>query len=101
MEMENCKQIQIDRTERRKRNKMLRILSEKKLRNFYVQHEGTDRPVLFEHENRDGQMFGYTDNYIKVKFPYDENLANKIKEVNLSRIESDGIVGVELLPVLK
>ena len=87
--------------ERRKRNKMLRILSEKKLRNFYVQHEGTDRPVLFEHENRDGQMFGYTDNYIKVKFPYDENLANKITEVNLSRIESDGIVGVELLPVLK
>lgn len=87
--------------ERRRRNKMLRILSEKKLRNFYSQHEGTERPVLFEHENRDGQMHGYTDNYIKVKFPFDEKLANTITEVNLSRIEADGTVGVELLAVLK
>ncbi|HET6991802.1 MAG TPA: tRNA (N(6)-L-threonylcarbamoyladenosine(37)-C(2))-methylthiotransferase MtaB [Bacteroidia bacterium] len=87
--------------ERKRRNKMLRILSEKKLRHFYSQHEGTERPVLFEHENRDGQMFGYTDNYIKVKFPYDENLTNKITEVNLTKIEADGIVGAELLAVLK
>lgn len=83
--------------ERKRRNKMLRILSEKKLRHFYAQHEGTNRPVLFEHENREGQMFGYTDNYIKVKFPYDEYLTNKITDVKLSAVEAKGIAGVELL----
>jgi threonylcarbamoyladenosine tRNA methylthiotransferase MtaB len=87
--------------ERRKRNKMLRILSEKKLRHFYSEHEGSERPVLFEHENRDGKMHGYTDNYIKVKFPYDESLANKIVEVQLTKTETDGTVGAELLAVLK
>jgi threonylcarbamoyladenosine tRNA methylthiotransferase MtaB len=87
--------------ERRKRNKMLRILSEKKLRHFYSEHEGSERPVLFEHENRDGKMHGYTDNYIKVKFPFDENLANKIVDVQLTKTETDGTVGAELLAVLK
>jgi threonylcarbamoyladenosine tRNA methylthiotransferase MtaB len=86
--------------ERRRRNKMLRILSQKKLRDFYLQHEGTERPVLFEHENRDGMMHGYTDNYIKVKFPFDENLANTIAQVQLKNIQADGIVGAELLAVL-
>ncbi len=87
--------------ERKRRNKMLRILSEKKLRHFYAQHEGSERPVLFEHENRDGKMHGYTDNYIKVKHPFDENLVNKIIEVQLTKTELDGIAGVELLSVLK
>jgi threonylcarbamoyladenosine tRNA methylthiotransferase MtaB len=87
--------------ERRKRNKMLRILSEKKLRHFYSEHEGSERPVLFEHENRDGKMHGYTDNYIKVKFPFDEKLANSIVDVQLSKVETDGTVGAELLAVLK
>lgn len=93
VEMEGTVPIQ----ERKRRNKMLRILSEKKLRHFYAQHEGTNRPVLFEHENREGQMFGYTDNYIKVKFPYDEYLTNKITDVKLSAVEAKGIAGVELL----
>jgi threonylcarbamoyladenosine tRNA methylthiotransferase MtaB len=97
IEMEGIVPVQ----ERRRRNKMLRILSEKKLRHFYSQHEGTERPVLFEHENRDGMMHGYTDNYIKVKFPFDENLANKITEVNLTNIQTDGTVGAELLAILK
>jgi threonylcarbamoyladenosine tRNA methylthiotransferase MtaB len=87
--------------ERRRRNKMLRILSQKKLRDFYSQHKGTERPVLFEHENRNGFMHGYTDNYIKVKFPFDENLANTIVPVQLSNIEADGMVGAELLATLK
>ncbi len=93
VEMEGTVPIQ----ERKRRNKMLRILSEKKLRHFYAQHEGTNRPVLFEHENREGQMFGYTDNYIKVKFPYDEYLTNKITDVKLSAVEAKGIAGIELL----
>ena len=46
-------------------------------------------------------MHGYTDNYIKVKFPFDENLANKIIQVQLNNIQADGIVGAELLALLK
>ncbi|MDQ3111672.1 MAG: tRNA (N(6)-L-threonylcarbamoyladenosine(37)-C(2))-methylthiotransferase MtaB [Bacteroidota bacterium] len=87
--------------ERRRRNKMLRILSEKKLRHFYSEHESSERPVLFEHENRDGKMHGHTDNYIKVKFPFDEKLANTIVDVQLNKVETDGTVGIELLAVLK
>jgi len=87
--------------ERRRRNKMLRILSQKKLRDFYLQHEGTERPVLFEHENRDGMMHGYTDNYIKVKFPFNETLANTITQVQLNNVQADGVVGTELLAVLE
>ncbi|CAN5153321.1 tRNA (N(6)-L-threonylcarbamoyladenosine(37)-C(2))-methylthiotransferase MtaB [soil metagenome] len=87
--------------ERKRRNKMLRILSEKKLRNFYTQYEGSERPVLFEIENKEGLMHGYTDNYIKVKYPFDENLVNTIVHVQLNKIETDGIVGAELLAVLK
>ena len=82
--------------ERRRRNKMLRILSEKKLRNFYAQHSGTIRPVLFETENRDGFMQGYTDNYIRVKFPYDKNFVNSICEIFIGETGADGIVQATL-----
>src|ERR1700741_344988 len=57
--------------ERKKRNKMLRILSAKKLRHFYEQHIGKQHKVLFEQENKDGFMFGFTENYLKVKYPFD------------------------------
>jgi threonylcarbamoyladenosine tRNA methylthiotransferase MtaB len=77
---------------RRHRNKMLRILSAKKLRQFYENHLGETRTVLFEHENRDGFMFGYTDNYVKVKITYDERLANTLQAVNLIKIETEGLV---------
>lgn len=77
--------------ERRKRNKMLRILSEKKQHHFYQQHLGKTFPVLFEKGNEDGIMHGYTPNYIKVKAPYDPFLFNTITEVQLAGIE-DGCV---------
>ncbi len=89
--MENAVPVNI----RRKRNKMLRILSAKKLRHFYAQHAGTERPVLFEQENRNGWMHGYTDNYVKVKFPFDAKLANTIANVHLEKISGDGIVQAE------
>ncbi|MBI3509722.1 MAG: tRNA (N(6)-L-threonylcarbamoyladenosine(37)-C(2))-methylthiotransferase MtaB [Bacteroidetes bacterium] len=87
--------------ERRKRNKVLRMLSEKKLRHFYSQHEGTLKPVLFEQENRNGMMYGYTDNYIRVKAEHDSSLINRITTIPLHRIAADGIVGAELLATLK
>lgn len=77
--------------ERRRRNKMLRILSEKKLQHFYRQHHGSVRPVLFEHENRGGFMHGYSDNYVKVSVPYDEKLSNSIVQIRLGETK-EGIV---------
>ncbi len=63
---------------RKNRNKMLRILSEKKREHFYKQHENTIRPVLWEGEKHGEEMTGYTDNYIKVSTSFDEHLANTI-----------------------
>lgn len=87
--------------ERRHRNKMLRILSEKKLRQFYMQHLGETRIVLFEHEEKNGSLFGYTENYIKVKVPADATLANTLCEVKLETIDSDGLVKATILKQLR
>lgn len=77
---------------RKKRNKMLRILSAKKIRHFYEQHLGETRTVLFEGDNKDGFMHGFTDNYIKVKTPYNPDLINQLKLVTLRELDADGSV---------
>ncbi len=82
---------------RKKRNKMLRILSAKKLRHFYEKHLGEICLVLFEGDNKDGFMHGFTDNYIKVKTPYDASLVNQLKKVKLKQLDADGQVLVEIL----
>lgn len=82
---------------RKKRNKMLRILSAKKLRSFYQNHLGETRSVLFEADKKDGYMHGFTDNYIKVKTPYNADLINKLKEVTLDELDADGSVSVTIL----
>lgn len=76
--------------ERKRRNKMLRILSAKKTRAFYEQQQGKTESVLMEHENKNGIMFGLTPNYVKIKLPFDETLANKLIEVQLESIDADG-----------
>ena len=73
---------------------MLRILSTKKLRNFYEQHLGQTRTVLFEADNKDGYMHGFTDNYIKVRIPFEEYNINQLIEVTLIRIAPDGSVEI-------
>ncbi len=75
---------------RKERNKMLRILSEKKQRNFYNQHIGSTRKVLFESENKNGFITGFTDNYIKTSVPYSKNLINKLEEINLVNLNDVG-----------
>ena len=77
---------------RNQRNKMLRILSEKKRRAFYEQHLGQERKVLFETENHDGFMHGFTDNYIKVVMPFEENFTNSIQTIELTEVNADGKV---------
>lgn len=86
--------------ERRRRNKMLRILSEKKLHAFYEKHLGETRPVLFEQENRNGFINGFTDNYVKVKTAYDAMLVNTVSEVQLDALAADGIVKGNVLSLI-
>lgn len=82
---------------RRKRNKMLRILSAKKLRHFYEKHLGEERLVLFEADHKEGFMHGFTDNYIKVKTPHNPALVNQLRMVRLVEIDEKGEVLVDVV----
>ncbi len=82
---------------RRKRTKMLRILSEKKLRNFYTQNLGRERVVLFEGHINDGWQYGHTDNYVRVRIPSNEILKNSIYSVRLNSINEEGSVDGEIV----
>jgi len=77
--------------ERKRRNKMLTILSEKKKRYFYEQNKGKDFTVLFEQENNGGMISGFTENYIRVKTEYDDELINQLVKVKLNELDSDGV----------
>ena len=82
---------------RSKRSKMLRGLSVKKRRAFYEQQLETNRSVLFEGENKEGYIHGFTENYVKVKTPWNPELVNTIHNVNLTNIDEDGLVRFEFL----
>jgi threonylcarbamoyladenosine tRNA methylthiotransferase MtaB len=93
-ERENTEAIQMGNqvpvSERKRRNKMLRILSAKKLRAFYESQQGKPGTVIFEHENKAGFMFGYTENYVKVKAPYNGELVNEPIRVMLGDFDEEG-----------
>ncbi len=82
---------------RRERSKQLQILSEKKRRAFYETQLGKSWEVLFEAEENGGVMNGFTQNYVKVKTPFDPSLINQTVKVKLLEIDTDGLVKVELL----
>ena len=84
---------------RNKRSKMLRGLSVKKRRAFYESQIGTDRTVLFESENKEGYIHGFTENYVKVKTPWNPELINTLHDINLTKIDEDGSVRLEFLKV--
>ena len=84
---------------RNKRSKMLRGLSVKKRRAFYESQIGTNRTVLFESENKEGYIHGFTENYVKVKTPWNPALINTLHQINLTKIDEDGSVRMEFLTV--
>ena len=84
---------------RAKRSKMLRGLSVKKRRAFYESQIGTNRTILFESENKEGYIHGFTENYVKVKTPWNPELVNTLHEINLTRIDDDGSVRMEFINV--
>ncbi len=77
---------------RAKRSKMLRGLSVKKRRAFYESQLGNTLTVLFESENKEGYINGFTENYIKVKTPWNPDLVNTLHTIKLTEIDSDGLV---------
>ena len=82
---------------RTKRSKMLRGLSSKKRRAFYESQLGSVQTVLFEGENKEGYIHGFTPNYVKVKTPWNPNLVNTAHEVSLKQIDEDGLVRFEFI----
>ncbi len=77
---------------RKKRSKMLRGLSAKKRRAFYESQLGSTRTVLFESENKEGYIHGFTENYVKVKMPWNPEYINTVHQIKLKDIDEDGMV---------
>ena len=86
----------VDQGERKRRNKMLRILSEKKRQAFYQSQLNSTQKVLWEHDNKEGKMFGFTENYVKVQTDFNPELVNETQIVDLIRINHNGIVEVKI-----
>lgn len=86
--------------QRSDRSKMLHILSEKKRHSFYKENLGNVGEVLFESDEKDGYMHGFSKNYVKVRTPYDPLLVNEILPVKFLAIAPTGDVEVEELPEL-
>jgi threonylcarbamoyladenosine tRNA methylthiotransferase MtaB len=84
---------------RSKRSKMLRGLSVKKRRAFYEGQVGSNRTVLFESENKEGYIHGFTENYVKVKTPWNPELVNTLHDIKLTKIDEDGSVRLEFINV--
>ncbi len=86
---------QVPQQVKNERAQRLRILSNKKKMAFYTEHLGTVRTALMEAENKDGFMYGFTENYVKVRLPFDAQKINEQIQVELKSIADDGTVVVK------
>ena len=77
---------------RAKRSKMLRALSVKKRRAFYESQLGNTVEILFEGENKKGYITGFSQNYVKVRAPWNPEWINTVKKVVLKSIDEEGVV---------
>ena len=77
---------------RAKRSKMLRGLSAKKRQQFYQSQLETQQKVLWEGENKQGYMHGFTANYVKMRQPWDPHQVNKVQDVHLRYVDEEGFV---------
>ncbi len=82
---------------RKQRNKMLRVLSAKKIRAFYQSQLEKTASVIFENENKNGTIFGFTENYVKVGAPYSDELCNQLTKVKLVSFDEEGTLKAELV----
>ncbi len=99
-ERDNTRAIEMDEvvpmSERNRRSKMLRILSEKKKRNFYEQNIGKSSTVLFEEDVKNGDVFGFTENYVRVCVAHDSSLVNQLVPVQLGSISEEGSLNASI-----
>jgi threonylcarbamoyladenosine tRNA methylthiotransferase MtaB len=82
---------------RRERSKMLHLLSDRKKNAFYQTQVGKKKSVLFEQEENEGMLYGFTENYVKVKTPFNAALVNQIVGVELTEIDRDGLMKCHIL----
>jgi len=82
---------QVPVAERSKRSKIMQQLSSHKKNVFYKENRGHSSPVLWEKDNVKGYMYGFTENYIKVKTSFDEERVNTIEKVQLNHLDEDGV----------
>lgn len=78
---------------------MLRILSEKKRMSFYNTQLGKTHRVIWEADNKNGKMHGFTENYVKVETDYDERLINQSERVELFSLNNAGMVEVKRIDI--
>ena len=86
----------VDKQKRAERSKILRILSSKIQRLFYKRFENTKDSVLFEQDNKDGFLYGFTKNYIKVKVPFNPNLVKSSSNILLNEIDDNLIMNAQI-----
>ena len=87
----NFKNI-VSKNIRSKRSKLLRSLSVQLKRKFYKSQLGNTKDVLFETENRNGFIYGFSNNYVRIKTAWRKSLADQIVSFDLEDIDNDGLV---------
>ena len=85
---------QVSKTIKNKRSKMLRGLSAKKRHAFYESQLQKTKTILFEAENKEGYIEGFTENYVKVRMPWDPALQNQTKSATLTEIDKGGMMRI-------
>lgn len=73
--------------ERRRRCGEMLMLSEKKKREFYLQNQGKQVVILWESDQKKGMMHGFTDNYIRVRKPFNSQSVNSLETVTLGNLD--------------
>lgn len=84
----------VPKSQRADRSRMMHILSEKKKRHFYEEQIGKEATVLFEDEIQNGQMLGFTENYVRVAVKYDPLLINETKKIQFDHLNDAGLMEV-------
>ena len=87
-ERANTRMLEMDllvvpQRERERRSKQLHTISARKTEVFYREHEGFEATVLWESSKKDGLMYGFTENYIKVSCPYDKTKVNTFERITV------------------
>ncbi len=85
---------QVSKKIKNKRSKMLRGLSAKKRHAFYESQLQKTKTILFEAENKEGYIEGFTENYVKVRMPWDPALQNQTKSAALAEIDNGGMMRI-------